>query len=594
VAVDGAGDLYIADTNNNRIRRVDPSGVITTVAGTGTAGFSGDDGPATEAELNRPVAVAVDDSGRLYIADRENDRVRRVDRRGVITTVAGTGALGYSGDGAFAADARLAGPVAVAVDGAGDLYIAEASSDRVRKVDDRGIISTLAGTGRRGFSGDGTAAAFADLAGPEALAVDLRGAVYVADAGNRRIRRVDSGIITTVAGTGAAGFGGDGGPAAGAQLSIPTGLAVDPAGDLYVADWANNRVRRVDRRGIITTVAGTGQATAIGDGGPATAAGLAGPVGVAAGDAAAGDAGGFFVGDWANSRVRFVDGRGTITTVAGTGSAGFSGDGGPATKARLADPEWIAVSKAGDLYIADSNNNRIRRVDRRGIITTVAGTGSAGFSGDGGPATKARLADPAGVAVDGAGNLYFADLTNNRIRRVDPRGTITTVAGTGQIGFSGDGGVATKARLRVPLGVAVDCAGNVFFADSNNNRIRRVDPRGTITTVAGTGVAGFSGDGGVATKARLRVPLGVAVDCAGNVFFADSNNNRIRRVNAHGTITTVAGTGAYAFSGDGGPGEQAQLANPEGVAAAGSTGLYIADWGNNRVRRLTVAGGTKK
>ena len=284
-----------------------------------------------------------------------------------------------------------------------------------------------------------------------------------------------------------------------------------------------------------------------------------------------------------------MDSSGTITTIAGTGEEGFSGDGGPAVSAQLSGPNGVAVDGAGNLYIADTGNHRIRRVNPSGTITTIAGIGGNGFSGDGGPAGTARLSSPSGLALDAAGNLYIADTGNHRIRRVDPSGTITTVAGTGQPGFSGDGGPAVSAQLTAPKGVSVDGSGNVYIADQEDLRIRRVDPSGTITTFAGTGEWGYSGDNGPAVQARLRRPDGVAVDGSGNLYIADTWNRRIRRVDPSGTITTLAGTGEWGFSGDKGPAVQARLRNPDGVAVDGSGNLYIADTGNHRIRIVTLA-----
>ena len=507
VAVDGAGNLYIADTFNHRIRKVDSTGTITTIAGTGELGFSGDGGPAVEAELYNPYGVAVDGAGNLYIADTFNDRIRKVDSSGVITTIAGTGERGFSGDEGPAVEAWLYNPYGVAVDGAGNLYIADTFNHRIRKVDSTGTITTIAGTGEFGFSGDGGPAVRAALYFPSGVAVDGAGNLYIADTSNHRIRKVDAtGTITTIAGTGERGFGGDEGPATTARLTFPRGVAVDGAGNLYIADTSNHRIRKVDATGTITTIAGTGERGFGGDEGPATTARLTFPLGVAVDSA-----GGLYIADTYNHRIRKVDSTGTITTIAGTGEFGFGGDGGPAVEAGLRNPYGVAVDGAGNLYIADTDNHRIRKVDSTGTITTVAGTGERGFGGDGGPATAAQLAPPAGVAVDGAGNLYIADRGNHRIRKVDSTGTITTVAGTGERGFGGDGGPAEQARLDSPHGVAVDSAGNLYIVDRGNHRIRKVDSAGVITTVAGTGERDFSGDGGPAVEAELYYPLGVAV-----------------------------------------------------------------------------------
>ncbi len=332
-------------------------------------------------------------------------------------------------------------------------------------------IETVAGNGTPGFSGDGGAATATQLNGPTGVALDGAGNLYIADASNRRIRKVDAaGVITTVAGNGRQGYGGDGGPAVAAQLSFPIGVALDGAGNLYIADSVSNSIRKVDAAGVITTVAGDGTRGYGGDGGAAVAARLYGPTGVAPDGA-----GNLYIADGGNSRIRKVDAAGVITTVAGDGVLGNSGDGGPASAARLISPRGVALDGAGNLYIADSVGNRIRKVDAAGVITTVAGDGTEGFSGDGGPATAAQLRDPTGVAVDGAGNLYIADWYDNRIRKVDySTGVITTVAGTGMNGYSGDGGLPTEAQLQRPQHVALDGAGNLYIADRFNNRIRRV------------------------------------------------------------------------------------------------------------------------
>ena len=641
VATDGTGNLYFADQGNHRIRKVDAAGVITTIAGTGEQGFGGDGSPAVDAQLNTPLGVAADSAGNVYFADLYNQRIRMVDSSGVITTIAGTGERGFGGDGGPAVDAQLNAPVGVATDGAGNLFIAERSNNRIRKVDSSGVITTIAGTGERGFGGDGGPAVDAQLNTPLGVAADNVGNLYIADERNQRIRKVDSsGVITTIAGTGEVTFGGDGGPATEAQLHNPTDVAADGAGNLFIADRLNNRIRKVDSSGTITTVAGGGGA--LRDGGPAVQAQLRGLNGVAtdatgnlyitdssnhrirkvdsagtitkfagggeitfSGDgspalqaqlrspngAAADGAGNLFIADQGNHRIRMVDSTGVITTVAGSGERGFGGDGGPATEAQLFGPIGLTLDGAGNLLIVDTFNHRIRMVDSAGTITTIAGTGERGFGGDGGPATQAQLYYPYSVATDGTGNLFIADRSNHRIRMVDSAGTITTIAGTGERGFSGDGGPATQAKLASPYGVATDGTGNLLIVDTFNHRIRKVDSAGTITTIAGTGERGFGGDGGPATQAQLYYPYSVATDGTGNLFIADRSNHRIRMVDSAGTITTIAGTGEQGFGGDGGPATQAKLASPYGVATDGTGNLFIADAGNHRIRILTPATG---
>ena len=336
----------------------------------------------------------------------------------------------------------------------------------------------------------------------------------------------DTWTIETIAGTGTRGYSGDGGAATAARLNLPVGVAVDNAGNVYIADNGNHRIRK-------------------------------------------------------------VDGSGNISTFAGTGTRGYSGDGGAATAAQLGIPESVAVDNAGNVYIADRFNNRIRKVDGSGNISTFAGTGTRGYSGDGGAATAAQLSSPSGVALDNAGNVYIADYNNHRIRKVDGSGNISTFAGTGTRGFSGDGGAATAARLNIPTNVAVDDAGNVYIADSRNDRIRKVDGSGNISTFAGMEAQGYNGDGGAATAARLSLPLGVAVDDAGNVYIADWGNYRIRKVDGSGNISTFAGTGTAGYSGDGGAATAAQLRAPTGVAVDGSGNVYIGDAWNDRIRKVT-------
>ena len=331
-------------------------------------------------------------------------------------------------------------------------------------------------------------------------------------------------IITTLAGDGTMDYGGDGGPATQARLSYPNGVATDSAGNIYIADLYNNRIRKVDTSGIITTIAGTGAAGFSGDGGPAILAEFNTPGAVAV-DAA----GNIYIADGTNVRVRKVATNGIVTTIAGTGVEGFSGDGGPAVSAMIS-PSDIAVDADGNLYIADLNNARIRKVDTNGIITTLAGMGGQGYFGDGEQAKWANFYYPKSVAADSAGNIYVADWYNHRIRKIDSSGIITTVAGDGTPGYGGDGGLATQAQINYPEGVEVDAAGNIFIADNFNQRIRKVDTYGIITTLAGNGIAGYGGDGGPATQAILRWPSGVAVDAAGNIFIADIQNNRIRKV----------------------------------------------------------------
>jgi sugar lactone lactonase YvrE len=331
-------------------------------------------------------------------------------------------------------------------------------------------------------------------------------------------------VITTVAGNGAKGYGGDGGVATSAELNWPSGVSIDASGNLFIADQYNHRIRKVSAAGIITTVAGNGTGGFGGDGGFATNADLHWPTGVSIDTS-----GNLFIADQGNNRIRKVSTNGIITTVVGNGTAGYNWDGGAAISAELSSPCGVAVDGIGNLFIADYGNFRIRKVGTNGIITTVAGNGTGGFA-DGGSATNACIYQPTGVSIDASGNLFIADPSNYRIRKVTIAGIITTVAGNGTGHYGGDGGNATNSNLYQPTGVFIDASGNLFIADCYNHRIRKVSTAGIITTVAGNGTLGYMGDGGTATNAELNYPWGVSVDAGGNLFIADENNNRIRKV----------------------------------------------------------------
>jgi sugar lactone lactonase YvrE len=575
LARDAAGNLYIADSANNVVRIVTPDGTITTFAGTGAPGSGGDGGPASSAGLSAPIALCLDAAGNLFIADYYNNRVRRVGADGVITTVAGTGVAGYSGDGAAATSALINAPSSLAMDAGGNLFIGE--GNQVRRVDAAGIISTVAGNGTAGFSGDGGPATSAQMS-PQAIYVDANGTLYIAD-GNR-IRTVTAGIINTIAGTGDPGFAGDGGPAASALLNFPAGLWVDSAGSLLIADSLNNLVRTIDSTGIITTSAGAPHFA--GDGGPARSALLQNPSGVAV-DVQ----GNVYIADTSNNRVRMVEAStGNLATMAGSDFAGYSGDDGPATSAQLFGPVAVATDATGALYISDggdigiflgpSPGYRVRTVSPSGTIRTLAGG-----------ADQASVS-PLGLAIDANGNTYFADQANHRIRKVTASGVISTLAGSGVRGFSGDGGDAAAAKMTQPSGVAVDTAGNLYIADTGNNCVRKVTTGGVISTIAGSGTtAGFSGDGGPAKSALLSGPQAVAVDSAGNVYIADTANHSVRKVSTDGVITTVAGAGVPGFSGDTGPATDARLNVPTALAVDANGNVYVADSLNQRIRILS-------
>jgi sugar lactone lactonase YvrE len=337
-------------------------------------------------------------------------------------------------------------------------------------------------------------------------------------------------IIVTIAGTGTAGYSGDGGQATNAELYHPRDVCFDASGNMYIVDFINVNVRKVNTAGIISTIAGSGTNGYSGDGGQATAAELHEPTGVAVDTH-----GNIYIADYENQRIRMVNIAGIISTFAGTGTAGYSGDGGQASNAELCEPDGLIFDIAGNLYISDECNNRIRMVNTTGIISTVAGDGPQGsgsFGGDGGQATAAELNNPTGVVFDAVGNMYITDAVNNRIRKVNTAGIMTTIAGNGTSGYSGDGGQATAAELNTPYKTVVDATGNIYIADFNNSVIRMVNTSGIISTIAGNGTRGYSGDCGQATAAELYAPDAIAFDNLGNLYIADENNSRIREVSS--------------------------------------------------------------
>jgi trimeric autotransporter adhesin len=624
IAIDRQGNLYISDTDHHRIRKVS-AGTVTTIAGTGVAGFSGDGGSALDAQLNFPYGLALDSAGNIYVADLGNQRVRRIGTDGAIATIAGTGKKASSPDGAAPTDTSLLSPRNVAVDAAGSLYIAEFEGHRVRKLTPGGKLATVAGTGVAGWSGDGNRATAAQIDYPAGMAFDRAGALYFADSGNNAVRKVYAdGTIGTVlgrnpgtalytplalavdpagtlyvgdstfevlayttagkwinyAGTGGPGFSGDGGKAASAGLHSVNDLAADLGGNLLIADGV--RVRRVDPSGIIATVAGDGYLYSVGDGGPAAMAQLYLPSALALDSA-----GNLFIADSGTERVRQVTPDGTMTTLAGTGvAARGAADGSPAAGVSLYTPMGVAMDSSGNVLVADTYNHRILLVTPAHAMRAVAGTGTSGASPDGTVPLSAQLRGPRAVCVDQTGNLYIVDTSNHRVLRLAPGGTLHTAAGNGSVGYAGDGGAARFAQLDTPSACAADSAGNLFVADTDNHAIRMVNPAGIISTVAGTGMAGRSWEEEVATQAMLYAPRGVAVDDMGDIFIADTGNHRVRQVTPDGRIHTIAGSGAAGFSEDGGPAIDALLNGPQGLFLDGAGDLYFADTGNNRIRRL--------
>jgi trimeric autotransporter adhesin len=648
LATDANGNTYVVVRGTDQVVRIDSGGTLYTFAGSGAPGSTGDGGPATAAGLTFPDALSVDSSGAVYIID--GSKIRRVGTNGIITTFAGTGVAGYSGDGGPALKATLNGPTAMAFDQYGNLFIADTGNDVIREVTTDGNIHTIAGVGYATSGGDGGPALAAGFNTPSGVAVDSSGNVYVSDTDNAEIRVISNGTIQRYAGqnsTSQNGLpigGGNPNLALNATLTDPTVLAFDSAGNLYFVEPSANIVRQITPSGHIVTWAGTGISGGSGNGGWAWAANLDDPTGIAINSNNAlliADSGNnsvrivtvinspsignqpstvinnfagnglvsfnprglalsgsmLYFSDGTSNRVRYINlSTGEVGLLAGNGVAAYAGDTsstvtGTATLASLNEPRGVAVDSSGNVYIADSGNNRIRMVNTSGLISTVAGDGTGGYGGDGGPATDAEINNPYGVAVDTSGNLYIAEQTGQRVRKVNSSGTITTVAGTGTAGApSSESGTAVDQPLYNPSGLAIESSGSLLIADTNNNRIRLLSTDGTITTVAGTGAPGDTGDGGPATMAQLNLPLGVGEDSNGNIYIADTTNNVIRWVGSDGNIGRIAGTGVAGYNGDGSPATAYELGSPSAVTPLTSgCSAVVADTTNERIRQVFPA-----
>jgi uncharacterized protein (TIGR03437 family) len=581
IAVDGNGVLYLAEYS--QVRKVDEQGVISTVAGAIETGFA--DGSAASARFNYLAAIAADKAGNLFVADWKNHRIRKIAVDGTVSTLAGDGKLNPRRDGKATA-VSINEPYALTVDPFGDVIFTDADPDTglgvLRAVTpDGNLVTLLFDSYANGF-----------LVGPIAVAADAKGDIYFSSyflSSVYKITVAANFAISAVAGLSLGdagkGFSGDGGPATKAKLNITTGgLAADADGSLLIADNDNTRIRRVTPDGIINTVAGNGQFRAS-SGLPATSTALYLPFSIAFDGA-----GNLYTAEAFLNRIRKIGPNGLATSFAGTGESGFSGDNGPAGQAVLSWPFGVAADRSGNVYIADTFNSRVRRVSPDGQIVTIAGGGTATQTsiGDGGPATQAALDGPQGVAVDAAGNVYISEYNGHRIRKVSTSGTITTIAGTSVEGYTGDNGPAIRARISYPVGIKVDAAGNVYVAENGNNVIRKISSSGTISTYAGNGNDDYTGDNGPATRAALSGPYGIALDQAGNLYIADSGNYVIRQVDTYGVIRTVAGSGYAGFGGDGGPASDARFSAPRDVAIDGSGNLFVADSFNDRVRVVLV------
>lgn len=609
VAVDGAGNVYVADRANSTIRKVTASGVVTTLAG--LAGHSGNaDGTGNAARFDNPSDVAVDGTGNVYVANSGNRTIRKVTSAGVVSTLAGpwgrltvdsagnvcvvdrqnytvskitpAGVFTTSTTNRTGSTPRFWNPSAVAVDRACNVYVVESGDDRIQKLTPEGMVTTFAGRedrvgvervmgdGEGHADGDGNVARFNF---PEGLAIDRTGKLYVADSANGTIREITpAGHVTTLAGL-AGQFGSADGTGSAARFWRPSGLAVDGAGNVYVTDRANNNIRKVTPSGAVTTLAGMAGGAGSADG-TRSAARFCYPSGVAVDGA-----GNVFVVDSRNYTIRKVTPTGVVTTLAGLAGQSGSMDGS-GSAARFDYPSGVATDVAGNIYVADTANNTIRKVTPEGRVTTMAGL-SGYYGSTDGTGSEARFFGPHGVAVDHAGNVYVTDSANGTtIRKVTPAGVVTSLAGlTGSAG-SADG-TGRDARFYLLNSAAVDSAGNVYVTDSGNRTIRKVTPAGEVTTLAGlTGKRGSADGAGRA--ARFGAPCGLAVDSAGNLYVGDDKT--MRKVTPAGDVTTLAGL-AGKFGSEDGTGSAARFWDLSGVAVDQSGNVYVADNQNHTIRK---------
>jgi sugar lactone lactonase YvrE len=602
LVVDPSGNIFVADTSNHAIRKITPAGVVTTLAGMGGVRGSAD-GTGSAARFSDPMSITIDSAGNLYVADFSNSLIRKVTPAGVVTTFAGTTGLGGPAIDGPGATARFEGPLGIAIDASGNLYVADEFNESIRKITPAGVVSTFAGqTGVAGDNdGTGTGAHFN---APNSVAVDAAGNVYVGE-GSHVVRKISpAGVVVTLAGSTTAGGSADGTGAA-ASFNYPRGLAVDAAGNVYVADANNCEIRKITPAGVVTTLVGALSAFNTIDGTGTTAA-FNLPSGIAV-DAS----GNLYVGEESGFVVRKVTAAGVVSTVAGAPSRLGSTDG-TGTAARFdfggtfGGQASTAVDASGNVLLTDFANGELRKITPAGVVTTVdpeisgpqglaidasgnvyIGTGQtivkmtpanavSGFTGSGsqgsddGPPSTATFGDIAALAVDTGGNLYVADSLNDTIRKVTPAGFVSTLAGTPGVAGGADGSGAA-ATFSSPSGVAVDASGNIYVADSQNNTIRRITPGGVVSTLAGT--AGVTGNAdGTGAAASFDFPFSIVVDSQGNLYVAELSNNDVRKVSPAGVVSTLVGA-----AGDVGVqvGPDARLSRPSGLSLSGDHRLIL-------------------
>jgi len=575
-AIDAQGNLYVADSSNHVIRRIDPVGNVVNWAG--VAGMLGSaNGPRLSASFYYPRALAFDASGNLYVAEQSGQTIRKIDVAGNVTTVAGSWNSHGSADGVGSA-ARFFNPSGIAVGPSGDVYVADTGNYVIRRISPSGTVSTFAGLAGNSGSTDGPTAA-ARFNNPYALTFDGSGNLFVADTNNYTIRRIDTaGNVSTFAGL-PGGFGGADGIGAAARFANVVAIICDTDGNLWTADNVGATIRKITPSAVVTTMAGSYNVWGSKDG-QGTAARFYGPCGLAMGSG-----GNLFISDAGNNEIRILDSQARVSTLAGL--AGGSGStNGSAVDARFNSPYGLACDASGNTYLADTVNHAIRKIDTAGNVTTLAGLPGTSGSADG-SGTAARFYLPYSLTLDASGNIYVADSCNYTIRKITPAGVVTTLAGLAGTKGTADG-TGSAARFYVPGGIAFDGVNSLIVADTSNHAIRKVSLAGVVSSLAGS--AGVSGStDGPAMQARFYLPYGVAADGAGNVFVSDTYNMAIRKIDAAGNVTTLAGLPGTYGSIDG-QGTLARFWQPRGVTVDGSGNVFVADYKNHAIRKIDGAG----
>ena len=577
ITVDGEGTIYVSDTDNHTIRKITAAGVVSTLAGLATS-LGNDDGVGTSARFWSPSGIAVDTLGNLFVADTDNNTIRKVTAAGVVSTLAGFAPYTGTNDGA-GTNARFLSPGGIAVDTLGNLFVADTGNHTIRKITANGMVSTLAGMPGQSGSEDGAGSA-ARFNSPTGIAVDISGTLFVTDTENHTIRTITAnGVVSTLAGL-AGQTGNEDGAGGAARFDSLEGIAVDTLGNLFVADTGNHTIRKITAAGVVSTLAGANTDYGSRDGtGTNARFYLPGAITV-------NHAGTLFVADTFNLTIREITPAGVVSTLVGLPGRSPGSADGTGSSARFTAPRGIVASGAGTFFVTDTEEHTIRKVTSAGVVSTFAGLARS-LGGADGTGDSARFGYPTGITVDALGNLFVTENGANTIRKITAAGVVSTVAGLYAVNGSADG-AGTNARFDAPEGIAVDTLGTLYVTDSGNHTIRKITANGMVSTLAG--LAGQTGsDDGAGGAARFNGPMGIAVDTLGTLFVTDTYNHTIRKITTNGMVSTLAGLPGQIGS-DNGTGGAARFARPWGIALNGDGTLYVADTYNHVVRRITASG----